>query len=329
MQLDWAFPVDLREAGAAALEAERLGFTGLWTTETPHDPYLPALAAGLATGRLQVGTGVATAFTRSPMVTALTAWDLQAATGGRFLLGLGSQVKAHNARRYATPVESPGPRLRELVECVRHIWGAFQGMHPLRFDGRFYQLDLLTPMHGPGPIDHPDIPVYLAAVRPHAYRIAGEVADGVHVHTFSTPEYLRQVALPALHEGLERSGRSRDDVTLAASLLVAVGGRHETAIRRTIGFYGSTSAYRPVLEVHGLDRLSAELRAAVVGGDMGALAAAVTDDALETFAVLAPSWEAAIEEIHRRWDGILDRVSVYALSGSASQDDAAAIAAAW
>lgn len=329
MQLDWAFPLDLQTVGPTASEAERLGYAGLWTTETPHDPYLPVLAAGLATNRLQVGTGVATAFTRSPMVTALTAWDLQAATNGRFLLGLGSQVKAHNARRYGTPVDAPGPRLRELVACLRHIWGAFAGRHALRFEGRFYHLDLLTPMHSPGPIEHPDIPVYLAAVRPYAYRIAGEVADGVHVHTFSTPEYLRQVALPALEEGLARSGRDRRDVTLAASLLVGVGERSEWAIRRTIGFYGSTSAYRAVLDVHGLGGLADSFRTAVTGGDLDGLAAAVTDEALETFAVIAPTWEDAATEVRRRWAGILDRVSVYALSGTASRDDAGAIAAAW
>lgn len=331
MQLDWAFPVDLAEIAIHAADAERLGFAGLWTTETPHDPFLPTLAAGLATDRLAVGTGVATAFTRSPMVTALTAWDIQSATRGRFTLGLGSQVKAHNARRYGTPADAPGPRMKELVACLRHIWGAFQGLHPLRFEGRFHQLDLFTPMHSPGPIDHPEIPVFLAAVQPYGFRLAGEVADGVHVHTFSTPAYLAEVALPALEEGLARSGRTRRDVTLAASLLTCVGSDPavERAARQQIAFYGSTSAYRRVLEVHGLERHADAFKAAVISGDVDAMVAAVPDEALETFAVVAPTWQAAAAEIERRWDRVLDRVSIYALGGTARREDAAAIAAAF
>lgn len=331
MQLDWAFPVDLAEIAIIASDAERLGYLGLWTTETPHDPFLPALTAGLATDRLHVGTGVATAFTRSPMVTALTAWDIQAATRGRFTLGLGSQVKAHNARRYGTPADAPGPRMKELVECLRHIWGAFQGLHGLAFEGRFYHLDLMTPMHSPGPIEAPEIPIFLAAVQPYGFRLAGEVSDGVHVHTFSTPAYLAEEALPALEEGLARSGRSRHDVTLAASLLTCVGSDPavERAVRRQIAFYGSTSAYRRVLEIHGLERHADAFKAAVIAGDADAMAAAVPDEALAAFAVVAPTWEAAATEIRRRWDGVLDRVSVYALGGTARREDAAAIAAAF
>jgi probable F420-dependent oxidoreductase len=330
VELDWAFPVDLGDIPLTAVEAERLGYAGLWTTETPHDPFLPTLAAGLATKRLRVGTGVATAFTRSPMVTALTAWDIQAATGGRFTLGLGSQVKAHNARRYGTPADAPGPRMRELVDCLRHIWGAFQGNHPLRFEGRFFQLDLFTPMHSPGPIADPTIPIFLAAVQPYGYRLAGQVAEGVHVHTFSTPAYLTKVGLPALDEGLTLSGRTRADLTLAASLLTCVGDDRavERAVRQQIAFYGSTSAYRGVLDAEGLGYLAEPFKAAVIAGDPDALAAAVTDEALRTFAVVAPDWDAAAREIDRRWGGILDRVSIYALGGSARHDHAAAIAAA-
>ena len=307
-----------------AAEAEALGYAGLWTTETPHDPFLPTLVAGLSTSRLRVGTGVATAFTRSPMVTALTAWDIQAATSGRFTLGLGSQVKAHNARRYGTPADMPGPRMKELVACLRHIWGAFQGLHPLRFEGDFYQLDLFTPMHSPGPSEFPEIPVFLAAVQPYGFRLAGEVADGVHVHTFSTPAYLTEVALPALEEGLERSGRSRTDLTLVASLLTCVGDDPavERAVRRQIAFYGSTSAYRGVLDVHGLGGLAASFKEAVIAGDMKAMAAAVPDEALDAFAVVAPTWDAAAREIRRRFGAILDRVSVYALGGTARIEDA-------
>src|SRR5207249_7458616 len=179
------------------------------------------------------------------MVTAMAAWDLQRASEGRFVLGLGTQVRAHNVRRFSVPWEPPAPRLRELVEALRHIWGAFQGEHPLRFRGRFYRHDLMTPFFDPGPLDAGPPPIYLAAVTPYMYRLAGEVADGVHVHPFHTVRYLREVALPALETG----GR-RDELTLCSSVFVVAGGESEQAIRTQIAFYGSTPTYRPVFELH-------------------------------------------------------------------------------
>src|SRR5204863_4360583 len=215
-------------------------YDGVWTAETQHDPFLPLATAAVSTSRVTLRTGIATAFTRSPMVTAMAAWDLQRASRGRFVLGLGTQVRAHNVRRFSVPWEAPAPRLRELVEALRHIWGAFQGEHPLRFRGRFYRHDLLTPFFDPGPIGSGPPPVYLAAVTPFMYGIAGEVADGVHVHPFHTARYLREIALPAL-------GRS---LPLAASVFCVVGG-DDLAVRQQIAFYGSTRTYRPVFEAHG------------------------------------------------------------------------------
>src|SRR5207249_10337194 len=187
------------------------------------------------------------------MVTAMAAWDLQRASEGRFVLGLGTQVRAHNVRRFSVPWEPPAPRLRELVEALRHIWGAFQGDHPLRFRGRFYRHDLMTPFFDPGPLDAGPPPIYLAAVTPTMYRIAGEVADGVHVHPFHTVRYLREVAVPALESGLARAGRLRGDVALAASVFAVVGDAAERAQREAfarlqIAFYGSTRTYRSVFE---------------------------------------------------------------------------------
>jgi probable F420-dependent oxidoreductase len=331
MKLDWNFPVSVADAPATAARAEALGYAGLWANETPHDPFLPLAAAAPATTRLELGTGVATAFTRSPMVTALTAWDLQRAANGRFVLGLGSQVPAHNKRRYGVPSDSPGPRLRETVEALRHIWGAFQGEHRLEFRGRFVELDLMTPMHSPGPIDDPHIPIYLAAVRPYGYRLAGEVADGVHVHSFATLPYLTEVALPALEEGLARAGRERQDVQLAAALFVCVGDDQAVtdAVRTQIAFYGSTSAYRGVLDVHGWGDLQGTLRDAVTAGDSAALAAAVDDDVLAEFAIVAPTWEQAMDAVRARYEGVLDRIAVYALGGIATEADAEAIASAF
>lgn len=334
MLIDWNFPFGIENAGEACSRAENLGYSAVWTNETPNEPFLPLAAAVASTSRLGLGTGVATAFTRSPMVTALTAWSLQRASGGRHLLGLGSQVPAHNARRYGVAegsYESPGPRMKELVEALRHIWGAFQGEHRLDFHGRFYNLDLMTPLHSPGPIDHPGIPVFLSAVRPYGFRLVGEVADGVHVHSFTTPRYLAEVGIPALEEGLARSGRARGDVQLAAAVFVCLAGDDAAreAVRTQVAFYGSTSAYREVLELHGFGELRETLRDAVMSGDSARMAAAVDDDVLNEFAVVAPTWEDALREVRTRFDGLLDRFCVYGLGGTASERDAEAIASAW
>jgi len=330
LSLDAMFPLDLARAESDARRLEELGFDGLWTNETPHDPYLPVLAAALSTTRMMLGTGVATAFTRSPMVTALTAWDLQNVSNGRFALGLGSQVAAHNARRYSTPVDSPGRRMRELIPALRHIWGAFQGDHPLDFHGDYYQLDLLTPLHSPGPIAHPHIPVYVAAVGEYMYRLAGELADGVHVHSFNTAGYLAEVALPALQAGLDRAGRSRSEVSLVSSLFAVIGNdaEMERTVRTQIAFYASTTSYRPLLALHGWEGLTDRLKPLVRAGDLDAMAAAISDDVLDEFAIVAPSWEAAIAKANSRFGGLLDRIGFYSLQGMVQLSEAAAIAAA-
>jgi probable F420-dependent oxidoreductase len=314
MRRDAVLAAEPGRAGELAAELEAAGYDGIWTAETQHDPFLPLALAAAGTQRVLLGTAIATAFTRSPMVTATTAWDLQRASGGRFVLGLGTQVKAHNVRRFGVPFESPGPKLKEQVQALKHIWGAFQGEHPLSFRGRFYRHDYITPFFDPGPIDHPRIPIYLAAVTPYMYRVVGEVADGVHVHPFHTAGYLREVALPALHEGLARSGRAREDVTVAAGVFVCVEAGQEEAARAQIAFYGSTRTYRPVFEAHGWGDLTDRLRAAGGRGEWDDAAKLVDDDVLEAFAISASSWEDAWRALRERYDGILDRVSIYALA---------------
>lgn len=316
--------VSVGPTGASELAArlERAGYEGLWTAETRHDPFLPLVAAAAATKRITLGTGIATAFTRSPMVTAMAAWDLQRASGGRFVLGLGTQVKAHNVRRFSVAWEPPVPRLRELVEALRHIWGAFQGEHPLRFRGRFYRHDLLTPFFDPGPIEHPRIPVYLAAVTPAMYRLCGEIADGVHVHPFHSLRYLREVALPAL-------GPRRPELTLVAAVLVALPGQ-EHALRTQIAFYGSTRIYRPVFEAHGRGELTDRLHRLMARGELEAMAREIDDELLGEMAVVARSWDEAAAEIRRRYEGLLDRVGVYGLGGElAPLEDAEGLARAF
>ena len=300
MKLDAFLLGEPVQARSQAAELEGLGYEGVWTTDTRHDPFLPLALAADATSRVTLGTAIATAFTRSPMVTAMAAWDLQALSGGRFVLGLGTQVKAHNERRFSVPFESPGPRLRELVEALRHIWGAFQGEHPLRFRGRFYRHDLLTPFFDPGPLDVGPPPVYLAAVTPYMYRLAGEVADGVHVHPFHTVRYLREVALPAL-------GRA---VPLASSVFGVVGG-DDLAVRQQIAFYGSTKTYAPVFEAHGWGDLTESLHRLMARGDVAGMAAAITDEVLAEFAVFGSTWEEALAAVRARYEGLLDRVAIY------------------
>jgi probable F420-dependent oxidoreductase len=290
-------------AGHLASGLEELGYDGVWTAETQHDPYLPLAVAATETTRIALGTAIATAFTRSPMVTAMLAWDLQRASAGRFVLGLGTQVKAHNERRFSVPSDSPAPRLRELVDALRHIWGAFSGEHPLSFRGRFYRHDLLTPFFDPGPIDHPRPPIYLAAVTPRMYRLAGEVADGVHLHPFHSVRYLREAALPAL-------GSRRAELTLAASVFVVLPGGEEE-VRRQIAFYGSTRTYAPVFAVHGHEELTVRLHRLMARGDIERMAAAIPDDLLGEIAVYGATWEEAAARLLDRYDGLLDRVSVY------------------
>jgi probable F420-dependent oxidoreductase len=314
VKLDSMASAGLEEMAGLAAGLESLGYDGLWAAETRHDPFLGLAAASQTTTRILLGTSIATAFTRSPMITALQAWDLQRASGGRFVLGLGTQVRAHNARRFSVPHDAPAARLRELVAALRHIWGAFQGEHPLRFRGRFYRHDLLTPFFDPGPIEHPGIPVYLAAVGPTMYRICGQIADGIHVHPFHTVRYLREVALPAL-------GPRRAELTLVGSAFAVVGG-DDRFVRSQIAFYGSTPTYRPVFEAHGRGDLSDRLHRLLRRGDTEAMAAAIDDELLQEFAVAAGSWSEAAVEIRRRYEGLLDRVGLYARGREAAAGSA-------
>jgi probable F420-dependent oxidoreductase len=322
MKLDAMLGLDPGRAGAVAAQLEKFGYDGLWTPETRNDPFLPLAVAVGSTSRVTLGTAIATAFTRSPMVTALIAWDLQRASGGRFVLGLGTQVKGHNERRFSVTWESPGPKLRELVEALRHIWGAFQGEHALSFRGRFYRHDLMTPFFDPGPIGHPFPPVYLAAVTPYMYGMAGEVADGVHIHPFHTVRYLREVALPALEKG----GR-RVELTVVAPVFVVVGAADE-AVRMQIAFYGSTRTYRPVLELHGWGELTDHLYRLMARGDVAGMAAAIGDDVLAEFAVFGSTWDEALRALRERYKGLLDRVGVYGIDPADAEQIAGAFARA-
>ena len=307
---------DLPAVAEYARRAEDLGFGTIWSAETRHDPFLPLAVAATATRRMGLGTAIAIAFARSPMILAHTAWDLQKASGGRFVLGLGSQVKAHNEHRFSVPWGPPAPRLREAVSALRAIWTCWQEGTSLDFRGRSYRFDLMTPFFNPGPIEHPRIPVYLAGVNAQMCRVAGEVADGLHVHSFHSARYLRECVHPAVQEGLNRAGRSRADFTFRASTMVVLGDTREErrrrarAVKQQIAFYASTRTYQPVLAAHGLEDLTPRLHARSLAGDWEGMTDLIGDDTLDLFAVSGP-FEEIGDRIRERYRGLYDRTQLY------------------
>lgn len=307
---------DLKSLPDYARKVEAMGYDCLWSSETQHDPYLPVAVAATSTSRIKLGTNIATVFSRSPMITAHIAWDLQKASAGRFTLGLGTQVKAHNERRFSVKWDAPGPRLREIVEALRAIWNTWQTKAPLNFHGKSYRFDLMTPFFDPGPIEHPQIPIYLAGVNPYMARLAGEVAEGLHIHSFHSAKYLREVLHPAVAEGLHRAGRSRLDFTFRASTMVVVGDTREEieqqkqAVKQQIAFYASTRTYAAVLAAHGLDDLSPRLHAKSLEGDWKGMADLISDAMLEDFAVIG-SWAEIGPRIRERYAGLYDRTQLY------------------
>lgn len=321
MRLDASlgFGTPLDGVADVARAAEAAGVAGLWTAETSHDPFLPLVPAAAATHRLELGTAVAVAFARSPTAVASTAWDLARLSGGRFMLGLGTQVRAHVERRFGMAwTGRPVAQMREYVAALRAAWSAWQtGTRP-SFRGEFYRLTLMTPFFDPGPIDHPGVPVYLAGVGRAMTRLAGEVADGLIVHPLHSRAYLADVALPAVAEGARTAGRPRGSITIAASVITATDDDAAIAeARRSIGFYASTPTYRPVLEHHGWGDIADALSGHARHGRWDEMAALVTDEMLEAFAVVARRSElrAALE---RRAEGLVDRIAPYGAFGSRS-----------
>jgi probable F420-dependent oxidoreductase len=307
---------DLRSIPDYSRKVEALGFDCLWSSETKHDPFLPLAVAATTTSAIRLGTAIAVVFPRSPMILAHLAWDLQQASRGRFILGLGTQVKGHNERRFSVTFESPGPKLREAVQALRAIWDCWQHGTALDFRGRFYRFDLMTPFFNPGPIEHPRIPVYVAGVNPYICRVAGEVCDGLHVHPFNSPRYLRECVHPAVRDGLAASGRSRTDFTFTTSTFVVIGDTEEElrqrrqAVREQIAFYASTRTYEPVLAAHGWQDLVPHLHRKSVAGDWQGMADLITDEMVDTYAVEG-SYATIGERIRERYRGLLDRTALY------------------
>jgi probable F420-dependent oxidoreductase len=312
---------DLRAVADAARDAEAAGYDGLWTAEAGHDPYLACAIAATATERVSIGTNIAVAFPRSPLVHAQIAWDLQAASRGRFILGLGTQVKGHNERRYSTPYAHPGPRLREMIQLVRHIWDVWQNGAKPGFQGEFYQFSLMTPFFAPGPIEWPRIPIHVAGVNPYICRLVGELCDGMLVHPFHSIKYLREVVFPNVDAGLAKSGRARKDVTFSTTAFVVTGRtrddveRAKGPVRQQIAFYASTRTYQGILDVHGWGETCLELNERAAKGDWTGMASLITDEMLDVYAVQG-TYDEIPDLIKRKYSGVLDRLGFYALPGT-------------
>ena len=327
-------PAELQDAGPLAAAAEAAGFAGIWTSEIQHDPFLPLALAALATTRLSLGTAIALAFPRSPTVTAYTAWDLARASEGRFILGLGTQVKAHIERRFAAPWDAPVARLRDYIGAVRAVWACWQTGERLRYEGEFYTLKLMTPFFDPGPLAVPPPPIYIAGVNRGLCRLAGEVCDGFQVHPFHTATYLREALLPWIAEGLAAAGRPRSTIQVSAAVFAIVGtgaarAARREEVRRQIAFYASTPSYGTLLSHHGWDDRGAALGRLAGRGAWAEMGALVDDAMLAEFAVEGDTLAEAAAAVRSRYAGLLDRVMFYLPFTPGAQDAewAAAVAA--
>jgi probable F420-dependent oxidoreductase len=313
------------DSARLATELERVGFSGMLYTETSQVPWMQIAAAATAAPTLTFTTGIAVAFPRSPMVSAAIAWELAHNTEGRFRLGLGSQVKAHVQRRYSAEFTPPGPRLRDYVLAVKACLRAFRGDEKLDHDGPYYRLNLLPPQWAPPRHSFGDIKVDISAVGPYMTRMAGEVADGVHVHPLHSTQYIRQRLLPAVADGAAAAGRDPTDIDLIIPVFAVPGDTHEEraplieAAKTQIAFYGSTPNYAFQFDELGFEGTTPQLGERLRAGDIPGMAALITDDMLEHFAVVA-SWDEIAGRLVERYGGVASRVVSYLAAESIRRD---------
>lgn len=340
MKLDAALPpISLSEVPTIARAAEAAGFDCLWTTETMHDPFLPHALIAEHTTKMEMGTGIAVSFARSPTTIAYTAWDLAAQSGGRFILGLGTQVKAHIERRFGMPwPASVTGKLREQIQVIRALWQTWQENTPLNFRGEYYKITLMSPFFNPGPIPPspngrpPDgdrwaggegmtIPIYIAGVNTGLAKLAGELCDGFHVHPFHTPRYLDEVMLPAITEGAVKTGRGRAAVTVSASVFAATNDFEREFCRQQVSFYASTPSYRPVLELHGWSEIGEKLSALAARGEWAEMPGLVSDEMLSAFMTEADSPQSLADALKERYAPLADRLTLYLPFRPGEKDD--------
>ncbi|TVR27916.1 MAG: LLM class F420-dependent oxidoreductase [Ilumatobacter sp.] len=320
MKVDGGLGSDLRHAATNAREAEQAGYAGVWTAETAHDPFLPLLLAAEHTTDIELGTSIAVAFARNPMTLANTAWDLQSFSGGRFVLGLGSQIKPHITKRFSMEWSHPAARMREMIQAIRAIWDCWENGTKLAFRGDFYTHTLMTPFFTPDASDLGDFGVpkiFLAGVGELMTEVAGEVCDGFLCHGFTTEKYLREVTLPALERGRAKAGKTMEGFEIVGPSFVVTGNDEAeleaaaAGTRQQIAFYGSTPAYRNVLEVHGWGGMQDELNALSKQGKWVEMGGLIDDEILNTFAVVGEPEQIA-PELHRRYGDVIQRISFYA-----------------
>lgn len=320
MKVDGGISSNLHEAINSAKDAEAAGYSGAWTAETSHDPFLPLLMAAEHTTTLEIGTSIAVAFARSPMTLANTAWDLQAYSQGRFILGLGSQIQPHITKRFSMPWSKPAARMREMILAIHAIWDAWLTGERLEFRGEFYTHTLMTPMFSPAASDMGSFgppKIFLAGVGELMTEVAGEVCDGFICHGFTTEKYLREVTIPALERGRAKAGKTMDGFEIVGPSFVVSGNdereleRASIGTRKQIAFYGSTPAYRPVLEIHGWGDLQDRLNALSKQGQWDEMGTLITDEVLNTFAVVGEP-ERIAPELTRRYGDVIQRISFYA-----------------
>jgi probable F420-dependent oxidoreductase len=304
-------PTSLNRVPEIARTAERIGFDAIWTTETQHDPFLPCPLIAEHTQRLHFGTAIAVSFARSPANLAYNAWDLAQASQGRFILGLGTQVKAHIERRFGMPwPDSAVGKLREQIAAIRAFWNAWQSGEKLNFREKYYKLTLMSPFFNPGPIQHPNIPIYIAGVNTGLARLAGETADGFIAHPFHSPRYLREVMLPAIQKGAAKSGRNHSDIKMMITAFIATTPEERQYVRHQIGFYASTPTYRRVMALHGWEEVAQKLSGLARRGQWGELSAQISDEILGTFALLGNPADLP-DLLVERYHDLADRLGLY------------------
>ena len=312
MLLDAALPpTSLSKVPSIALEAEALGFNALWSSETIHNPFLPGALVAEHTARLYYGTAVSVSFARSPATMAYTTWDLAQASKGRFILGLGTQVKAHIERRFGMPwPDSPLNKLREQIAAMRALWHTWQTGERLNYRGDYYKLTLMSPFFDPGPIDYPEIPIYIAGVNSGMARLAGEVADGFLVHPFHSPQYLVEVILPAIEAGAINTGRKRQEISISVTAIIISDPEEREFARQQIAFYASTPSYRPVMALHGWKEQAENLSTLAARGKWAEMPEIISDDMLAVFTTVASSNDLPAT-LKKRYHNIADRLTLY------------------
>lgn len=308
---------DLGQIPQLTRQAEAIGFDGIWVSETAHDAFLPLVLAAEHSQRVTLGTSIALAFPRSPAILAYIAWDLAKYSQGRFVLGLGTQVKAHNERRLGVKWEQPVAKLREIILAMRAFWDCWQNGTKLNFRGEFFKLTLMAPFFDPGPHDWRDIPIYIAGVNQHMLQLAGELCQGVHLHPLHTARYIKEYALPHLETGLQKSGRQRAEIEISTIAFVIPADdagkakEYEARARQQISFYASTPSYRVVMDLHGWSEIAEQLGRLAVRGQWAEMPHLVTDEMMAEF-VVSGTWAELPARIKAKYaGGLLDRVSYY------------------